>query len=641
MNVIITELLEPALAPATGPSPPTRDRSSWTDGWVSNVLPLVVYAGISLLAYWPLGPINNQRIVGCGCGDIALETWLVAWPSHAIGSGLNPFFTNALNVPAGVNLASNTNMVLLGLIATPFTRLFGAVAAFNFFMQLAFFASAGSMYLVLRRWTSWWPAAFVGGLFYGFSPYMIGQGYGHLFLAFVPIPPLVLAVLDNLVVRERWSSRRAGMLLGLLLAFQYLISAEVLADLVLLCVLGVVVLAVRHPTVARARARRVVTGGIWALLPFSLLTGFPIWFGAFGAQHVTGPWAPPSMTVALSADLLGPIVPTFDQQLGGQHWRALGTSLSGGGVVENGVYLGIPLVLACLILIILARRNGVVRFCAFMGLVSFVLSLGPKLHVDGHLFDIWLPFALFRSVPLIRNEFSIRYGLFTNLFVIVLFAVGLDEARRRFLLSSRHRRRAVATHTAKRPRRPHLGSVLALVVATIVALPLIPRLPYSTATTGVPAYFTSDALTGVDRIPRNTVVLTYPYPVYPHNFAMLWQAQSGMRFKIPGDYAITPAPNNRGLGTLAPPNLQPQLMQTLFNSGYSGGSAVQALPPPNASSLGQLRAFLVHYEVDTIIVHPVGADPGVVEHYLVDALGRPPEAQGGVLVWYHVQLLAH
>ncbi len=569
----------------------------------------------------------------CGCGDLALEVWLLAWPAHALTHGLNPFFTNAMNVPRGVNLGSNTGMTLLGILATPVTLTIGAVAAFNLFMQLAFFLSATSMFFVLRRWTTWLPAAFVGGLLYGFSPYMIGQGNGHLFLLFVPIPPLILAVLDNLLVRERWSPLRAGLLLGLLAGAQYLISSEVLADTVLIAALGIVVLAVWHRKIVRAKIVPLVTGVLWALLPFALLAGYPIWFTLFGPQHVTGPWAPASVTGVYRADLLGPIVPTVSQLFGGAHWLSIGSAFSGENVTENGIYLGIPLVVICIGLAVLAWRRAVVRFAVVMALISFVLACGSPLTVDNHSTGIPLPFTLLRKLPLLRQEIAGRYSLYVVLFVAVLFAVGIDELRSRLLSGQPKTERVTARHARRKSRSPVVvtGGITVLIVVALI--PLFPRLPYPTPRTGIPAYFTSDASTGVQRIPVDSVVLTYPYPINPNNYAMLWQAAAGMRFRIIGDYAVTPA--GHGNGTLAPPTLQPSAMESLFEIGESG--LLAATGPPLPSTLAELRQFCLRYHVGTIIVDPTGKDPQIVVRYLTEALGAPPVASGGVDVWYDVR----
>ena len=62
------------------------------------------------------------------------------------------------------------------------------------------------MFFVLRRYTTWIPAAFIGGLLYGFSPYMVGQGEGHIFLMLAPVPPVMFLLLDEILVRQsaRW-----------------------------------------------------------------------------------------------------------------------------------------------------------------------------------------------------------------------------------------------------------------------------------------------------------------------------------------------------------------------------------------------------------------------------------------------------
>ena len=71
---------------------------------------------------------------------------------------------------------------------------------------------------------------------------MIGQGWGHLFLTFVPIPPLILLVLDEIFIRQSRSARRYGLLLGVLAAAQYYISDEVLALTAIIAIVGMVVL---------------------------------------------------------------------------------------------------------------------------------------------------------------------------------------------------------------------------------------------------------------------------------------------------------------------------------------------------------------------------------------------------------------
>ena len=89
--------------------------------------------------------------------------------------------------------------------------------------------SATAAFVVLRKWQVWWPAAALGGLIYGFSPYMVGQGLGHVEMMFVPLPPFIVMTVVSILQRQG-SQRRLGVQLGLLVAVQYLILPEVLAS---------------------------------------------------------------------------------------------------------------------------------------------------------------------------------------------------------------------------------------------------------------------------------------------------------------------------------------------------------------------------------------------------------------------------
>ena len=65
------------------------------------------------------------------------------------------------------------NSLALGIVFAPVTWLFGPVATENVINLVSPPLSALSMFWLLRRWVTWTPAAFLGGLFYGFSPFVL------------------------------------------------------------------------------------------------------------------------------------------------------------------------------------------------------------------------------------------------------------------------------------------------------------------------------------------------------------------------------------------------------------------------------------------------------------------------------------
>ncbi len=227
------------------PGVPMRERRRSVS--LTTALPVTIYAVLGFAAYLPAWPGDPDRISQCTCSDPGLNAWFLAFTAHAIAHGQNLFFTTAINWPHGANLTYNAQMPLLGLLAAPLTLTAGPIASVNLLMWLAFPLSASSMFLVLRRWTSWWPAAFAGGLFYGFSPYMVGQSGAHLHLIFVPLPPLIMLAIVELFVRRSGNPRRWGLVLGLAVAGQFLISSEVLFTGGLVAVLSLIILGVGNP----------------------------------------------------------------------------------------------------------------------------------------------------------------------------------------------------------------------------------------------------------------------------------------------------------------------------------------------------------------------------------------------------------
>lgn len=129
------------------------------------------YLLLGVLAWWHVwtGGISHT-IAAEGWGDPAQQVWFIAWVPHALGSGLNPFVSHAMFAPKGINLVLNTSILLPALVLSPITVLFGPVTAFNVACTLAPAGSAMAGYAAFSRFVRFAPAAWLGGLAYGFSP---------------------------------------------------------------------------------------------------------------------------------------------------------------------------------------------------------------------------------------------------------------------------------------------------------------------------------------------------------------------------------------------------------------------------------------------------------------------------------------
>ncbi len=596
------------------------------------VIPIAIYGMLGLAAYFPTWPGDPSRIPQCTCADAGLNTWFLAATAHAIAHGHNLFFTSVLNYPTGVNLTYNTQMPLLGLLTTPITLTAGPIASLNLLMWLAFPISASSMFLVLRRWTSWTPAAFAGGLLYGFSPYMVGQSTAHLHLMFIPLPPVIMLAVFELFVRRTGNPRRWGVALGLLAAGQFFISSEVLVTTGLVAVIGLAILAAARPSQVLLGLHFGFGGLLCAVVVLVALLAYPAWVFFVGPEHYT---AGPSTGggLLLRSDLLGPVMPTSLERFSPAGWAATGDNLTAfRDYSENGSFLGIPLLLFLVYLMARSWRHRWIRFSFAMAVVTFVLSLGSPLNIDGHSTGIPLPDALIKHVPLVNDLVPSRISMLTTLFVGVIVALGVDRLRR----FARTRGMADATVGLDSGPAGHLGParwVAVLLVAALAVVVLLPRWPNRTVPTDIPSYFTS---TKLDRIAPDTVTLTYPYPAAEHVQPMVWQAVTEMRFSLIGGYALIP--DASGTPSLFPSPLQPPAVQHFLINEAGGVPFYVSAPVADDNTLAlEVRHFVLRYRVGVVLVDRATRHSALVSRLFTRALGMAPVVGGGMDAWYDVQ----
>ncbi len=581
-----------------------------------------LYAVIALYAFWPVWPGDPSRLPTCACGDLANAVWYLRWTPFALLHGHNPLYSNWIDYPRGVNLAQNTLMPLLGFLGAPLTLTAGPVATFNLLAWLAIPISATACFAMLRRFVHNMPAAIMGGLLYGASPYMVGQSWGHLNLTFVPIPPLMALLVHDLLIRKSPSTIRSGLLLGILAAAQLLISPEILLSTGIMMLAGLGILALLQRSKAHEKVGRALRGLGAAAVSFLVLAAYPIYFQLAGPHHYAGP---PQGRMNYSADLLGTIVPTLNERFAPAHWSTVGEKFVLHSQVENGSYLGIPLLVILVAIVVWQRRSLMVRFSAAMATFSWVLSLGPKLVVDAHSTGIPMPFALLDRLPLFPDLIPARLSLYTDLFAAMIVAHAVAELLKR----SQEARRAQSANVDT-PRAA--GIVLAGLLALAVVVPLVPKWPYPSYPAVAPRLFAARSALA---IPEGSVVLTYPYPAYPENQAMLWQAESSMRFKLLGGYALRPQRNRAA--TSVPFEGAAADLARLLIADYTTAGRRAPIEDPQSRTASLACAMLRRYHVSTVVLQWSGAHPQNAERLLRSVLGTNPDHLGNVLVWPAVQ----
>jgi hypothetical protein len=592
-------------------------------GRIAIAVVLAIYLCLGVMANLPSWTGGVTHTMQCGaCGDSGQEVWFLAWGAHALTHLQNPLRTNWLNYPWGVDLADNTSMPLAGAIGTPITLLAGPVATFNVLFSLAFAGSAAAMFFVLRRFTNWIPAAFVGGLLYGFCPYMIGQGEGHLFLLLAIVPPLMVLLLDEVLVRQRGRWWLLGIALGFVMIVQLGWSAELLACILTVAAMGIVVLAIARRQLIAAHfpyAAKAIVLGVVLLVPFAA------WFAIVartGPEHVAGAVHPPHVLADLSTDLAGLIIPSLNQHFSfglsstGSSFMYL-TSRIGAqqpDVAENGSYVGIPILLLLILGAARFRRDGLVRFSVVMAALSLLLSMGSRLRVWNHETPIYLPFDIFTHLPFVQSEVAARYCLFMWLFIAMAVAVILDRARwTRPARSRLHGQPRWARNIAYSP----LPVLSVLAVAGVVSL--APGWPYNISQVHMPVALVRPIV--VPDIDSGTL-LTYPLARNIHNLPMVWQAVDGFEYRIPA-----------GEATLG--NDHAGATEAAFTTCWQ---VTKTGLVPSPVLIPAVQADFVTWQVQAVVIPLQNSiNPMCAVRFVQEVLGRPPVYERDAAVWTGVE----
>jgi hypothetical protein len=172
------------------------------------------YVLVALVQTWPLSAHLSTRLTGDPSGDGGVyvwNTWVfgheLAHPQHG------PFYTEsilALNDAADLSLHNYT--VFLDLIALPLQPLMGVVAAFNVAFLINIPLIGIGMYLLARRVGAPWVGvgeAWLAGLLFACTPYLIARGAGHYSLAAAAPLPFFAWLVDR-----AWERRRVADAVG-------------------------------------------------------------------------------------------------------------------------------------------------------------------------------------------------------------------------------------------------------------------------------------------------------------------------------------------------------------------------------------------------------------------------------------------
>ena len=576
----------PAQPDAAGPRP-RRLRE------LPAYLSYLVLAVVVLIQLW-ISP--GGRVLASNDDDHGIFLFVLAHGERVLFHGANPFFSDRLNSPDGVNMMANTSILALSLPFAPVTHAFGPGLSMVILLTAGLAGTAAAWYWVLsRHLVRSRPAAWVGGLWCGFCPAMVSHANGHInFVSQFVVPFIVCQVLR---LREPGRAVRGGIVLGLLIVLQVFINEEVLLFTAL--TLGVFVLgyAAMARSSAAAVAARFLAGLSVAAVTASVLLAYPLWWQFSGPGSYTGQPFTPGEYVT---DLLS-IGAYARQSLAGNGEVARRLSVS---ATEDNTFYGVPMLVLIVVCLVLVWRSAAARATALAGLVLLTVSMGPHLRVAGHETALPLPFGLVSHIPVIDLVSVTRFAMVTATVVGVLLALAADRAG-----ALPHRRRVAFW----------IGLTVALIPVAPKPLPVVDATP-------LPAFLTD----GIWRqyVTGDRSLVTVPLPeVTSGRTGMRWVALSGLEFRVPRGYFMgpqNPPANDTGSWSAAP-----RFTSNLLWRVREYGRIPQLTPADYRHAVDDL----IYWRAAVVVLVPGSRNSDLLQATLTDLLGQQPQRVGGVLLW--------
>ena len=594
--------------PPAEPSAPPRIRRVWR----FNVLFALLCLALAVRVTSGLWVDPYARVLAENAGDQAFFEWLLGYGVYLLSHGADPFFSDLLNAPAGVNLAANTSITVYIVLFAPLSHLLGPQVSFALILTLNLAGAAFGWYLFLNRYVTRHrlPAAIIA-LFCGFAPGFVSHANGHLNWSAGWVAPLVLWWVLKLREPGRWL--RNGLILGVVVAVGFSIAAEGLFFTALAS--GVFLISWSASRATRAEVRAALPTvlkalGITAVVAGALLA-YPLFMHFAGPQSFSGTGFSQRHYVEDVAAYLS----YSSRSLAG--WAGLGSGFLASNPTEETSFFGLPMIVLVIASLVMLwkqadpGRRATLRALTVTGAVFVVLSWGPRLQFLEIETPIPLPYAVLAHLPLFDSALPARFALvLVGVFGVVL-ALAADRLR----------------------ADPPSGVRTAFAAAFAVALvPLFPTPLLTTDRSSEPPFITSGIWQRY--VPENGVLSALPFANNASADAQRWQAytmaRGGPQFRIPDGYFLGPGGRN-GTGRIGPPWRR---TDWLFLRAARWGYVAEITDADRA----QARRDFEYWGINAVFLADeiTGADGpdfrSAVEITARDLLGEP-ERVGEVLVW--------
>lgn len=437
----------------------------------SNAGIILGYLLLAIFFTFPLILNLTHGLMGMGTDNLGGAWYFWLFKYNLIDLTKSPLSqSDLIFYPAGFNLGTGYDTLLTAFISIPLQLVFkNIILIYNIIILFNFVFSAYVTYHLVKYLINDKRISFIAGIMFGFSPYMLARGLGHInLLTTGAIPLFVLFFLKSL--------RDPSFKNSLFLAISFLLiclSAWQYGLFILIFIFFSIIFFLFTSKEKILNKKYLASFAIFIILSVFLVLPFAMPMISSKADNkMRAPIG--SEYIVFSADVMGYLTPTPSNIIFGKFINKTHFSTFSGNVTEATVFLGLVEIIFIIDFLLKAKNNckKVIRensYWIFSASVFFILSLGPLLKVGGYLTPILFPYYfIYNYLPFFSfAKEPARMGIFVMLFVTIIFSIFLK------------------THLDK--KRSKVGILLIFFALIIIAERA--EIPYEIKKVKVPAFY--------------------------------------------------------------------------------------------------------------------------------------------------------
>lgn len=373
------------------------------------------YTILTIIFTYPVAFVGD-KIPGFAHQDSGQFLWVLWWFKRALLDLSNPYYTTYIFYPTGVSLAFSTVTPYNAILSIPLQLIFGLIPTYIILLLLSFIIAGYGTYLLVKYMTNDVRASFVSGLIFMFSPYHFSRGMGHLNLVTIQWIPFYILYLYKTVKEENiMNSLYAGFFLLLVALSDY-------TYLMFMLIFTIIFIIYYHKDILK---RNTIKRILVLIISFGA-TIFPFAYPALREMAVSN-YMYYGGFERYSADLIGFFIPSRYHPIFGKFDIIKDYGFFGDSDIIKGYgfFLGYTALLLTFIAVSKIKTKEI-RFWLWSAIIFFILTLGPKLHVNGKLLDFPLPYSILTNIPIMSMlRVPFRWDVLVMLSIAVLAGYGL------------------------------------------------------------------------------------------------------------------------------------------------------------------------------------------------------------------------